>query len=131
MILTHIYVIFRYNITTSLYPFEGDTIYKLFENIGKGHFTIPEGVDSLMADLLRGRLLSQFCLETIYHYYCFHNLWLSNELCYFTYNLCVWEREAGRRHIVCDIWIFTRQSNLGFPCRVSVCVCLAPLKIQM
>lgn len=40
--------------TTSLYPFEGDNIYKLFENIGKGKFTIPDSVDSLMADLLNG-----------------------------------------------------------------------------
>ncbi|KAF3858393.1 hypothetical protein F7725_011594 [Dissostichus mawsoni] len=31
-----------YNITTSLYPFEGDNIYKLFENIGKGDYTVPE-----------------------------------------------------------------------------------------
>lgn len=30
-----------YNITTGLYPFEGDNIYKLFENIGKGDYTIP------------------------------------------------------------------------------------------
>lgn len=29
-----------YNITTGLYPF-GDNIYKLFENIGKGDYTIP------------------------------------------------------------------------------------------
>ena len=40
--------------TTSLYPFEGDNIYKLFENIGKGEFTIPDSVDTLMADLLNG-----------------------------------------------------------------------------
>lgn len=46
-----------YNMTTSLYPFEGDNIYKLFENIGKGEFTIPDSVDSLMADLLRGMLM--------------------------------------------------------------------------
>lgn len=45
-----------YNMTTSLYPFEGDNIYKLFENIGKGHFTIPDNVDSLMADLIQGML---------------------------------------------------------------------------
>ena len=27
-----------YNFTTGIYPFEGDTIFKLFENIGKGDF---------------------------------------------------------------------------------------------
>ena len=42
--------------TTSLYPFEGDNIYKLFENIGKGEFTIPDSVDSLMAGLLNGNI---------------------------------------------------------------------------
>uniref|UniRef100_A0A3Q3D1V5 Serine/threonine-protein kinase STK11 n=1 Tax=Hippocampus comes TaxID=109280 RepID=A0A3Q3D1V5_HIPCM len=45
-----------YNITTSLYPFEGDNIYKLFENIGKGEFTIPEDCGPLLSDLLRGML---------------------------------------------------------------------------
>uniref|UniRef100_A0AAY5EWJ4 Serine/threonine-protein kinase STK11 n=1 Tax=Electrophorus electricus TaxID=8005 RepID=A0AAY5EWJ4_ELEEL len=43
-----------YNITTSLYPFEGDNIYKLFENIGKGDYTIPEECGPLLSDLLRG-----------------------------------------------------------------------------
>ncbi|XP_042569674.1 serine/threonine-protein kinase STK11-like [Cyprinus carpio] len=45
-----------YNITTSLYPFEGDNIYKLFENIGKGDYTIPEDCGPLLSDLLRGML---------------------------------------------------------------------------
>lgn len=45
-----------YNITSGKYPFEGENIYKLFENIGKGEFTIPEGVDDTLADLLRGML---------------------------------------------------------------------------
>ncbi|KAJ8270074.1 hypothetical protein GJAV_G00110040 [Gymnothorax javanicus] len=45
-----------YNITTSLYPFEGDNIYKLFENIGKGDYTIPQGCGPLLSDLLRGML---------------------------------------------------------------------------
>lgn len=47
---------FRYNITTSLYPFEGDNIYKLFENIGKGDYTVPEECGPLLSDLLRGEL---------------------------------------------------------------------------
>ena len=33
-----------YNFTTGEYPFEGDTIFKLFENIGKGEFTVPQSV---------------------------------------------------------------------------------------
>uniref|UniRef100_A0A3B3SFE2 Serine/threonine-protein kinase STK11 n=1 Tax=Paramormyrops kingsleyae TaxID=1676925 RepID=A0A3B3SFE2_9TELE len=45
-----------YNITTSLYPFEGDNIYKLFENIGKGEYHIPEDCGPLLSDLLRGML---------------------------------------------------------------------------
>ncbi|CAL1536439.1 unnamed protein product [Lymnaea stagnalis] len=45
-----------YNITTGKYPFEGDNIYKLFENIGKGVYTIPEEVSDLLGDLLRGML---------------------------------------------------------------------------
>ncbi|KAG2463587.1 STK11 kinase, partial [Polypterus senegalus] len=45
-----------YNITTGLYPFEGDNIYKLFENIGKGDYNIPEDCGPLLADLLRGML---------------------------------------------------------------------------
>lgn len=45
----------RYNITTGLYPFEADNIYKLFECIGKGEFTIPTDVDSSLESLLRGR----------------------------------------------------------------------------
>ncbi|XP_077187569.1 serine/threonine-protein kinase STK11 isoform X4 [Paroedura picta] len=44
-----------YNITTGLYPFEGDNIYKLFENIGKGDYTIPEDCGPPLSDLLRGR----------------------------------------------------------------------------
>ncbi|KFU99893.1 Serine/threonine-protein kinase STK11, partial [Pterocles gutturalis] len=43
-----------YNITTGLYPFEGDNIYKLFENIGKGDYTIPEDCGPPLSDLLRG-----------------------------------------------------------------------------
>lgn len=47
-------LLYRYNITTSLYPFEGDNIYKLFENIGKGDYTIPEDCGPQLTDLLRG-----------------------------------------------------------------------------
>ncbi|ESO02166.1 hypothetical protein HELRODRAFT_94423 [Helobdella robusta] len=47
-----------YNLTTGKYPFEGENIYKLYENIGKGVYTIPTGVDDLLQDLLKGRLLA-------------------------------------------------------------------------
>ena len=50
---------FRYNITTGKYPFEGENIYKLFENIGRGEFTVPDGVADSLADLLRGTFLKQ------------------------------------------------------------------------
>jgi serine/threonine protein kinase len=40
---------------TGTYPFEGDNVYMLFENIGKGEFKMPD-VDSLLQDLLRGML---------------------------------------------------------------------------
>ncbi|XP_071800327.1 serine/threonine-protein kinase STK11-like [Asterias amurensis] len=45
-----------FNITTGTFPFEGDNIYRLFENIGKGEFTMPQGVSPLLADLLNGML---------------------------------------------------------------------------
>ncbi|EDO45439.1 predicted protein [Nematostella vectensis] len=45
-----------YNITTGKYPFEGDNIYRLFENIGKGEFSIPDEVDDSLSDLLKGML---------------------------------------------------------------------------
>ncbi|KAL8601041.1 Serine/threonine-protein kinase stk11 [Nucella lapillus] len=61
-----------YNMTTSLYPFEGDNIYKLFENIGKGQFTIPDCVDALMAGLLNGMLTyaaaERFTVQQIKHH---------------------------------------------------------------
>ncbi|XP_016373115.1 serine/threonine-protein kinase STK11-like [Sinocyclocheilus rhinocerous] len=47
-----------YNITTSLYPFEGDNIYKLFENIGKGDYTVPEECGPLLSDLLRDDVIT-------------------------------------------------------------------------
>merc|ERR1719228_1426556 len=45
-----------YNFTTGEYPFEGDTIFKLFENIGKGEFTVPQSVDKVLETLLRWML---------------------------------------------------------------------------
>lgn len=46
----------RYNITTGLYPFEGDNIYRLFENIGKGEFSIPSEIENPLRALLEGML---------------------------------------------------------------------------
>nr|CAD7456821.1 unnamed protein product [Timema tahoe] len=45
-----------YNITTGVYPFEGDNIYRLFENIGKGQFTIPDEIENPLRSLLEGML---------------------------------------------------------------------------
>ncbi|XP_013399905.1 serine/threonine-protein kinase STK11 [Lingula anatina] len=45
-----------YNIITGKYPFEGDNVYRLFETIGKGVFTIPDTGDPSVEDLIRGML---------------------------------------------------------------------------
>ncbi|WAR22695.1 STK11-like protein [Mya arenaria] len=45
-----------YNMTTGVYPFEGENIYKLFENIGKGVFTVPDTIDNILASMLKGML---------------------------------------------------------------------------
>jgi len=45
-----------YNFTTGEYPFEGDTIFKLFENIGKGDFSVPQTVERVLESLLRAML---------------------------------------------------------------------------
>jgi len=49
-------LIFSYNITTGLYPFEGDNIYRLLENIGKGVWNVPDDLDPLLTDLLLNML---------------------------------------------------------------------------
>ena len=49
-----------FNITTGKYPYEGDNIYKLFENIGKGELIIPLEVDSCLRSILAGLLDSDF-----------------------------------------------------------------------
>ena len=41
---------------TGTYPFDGENIYKLFENIGKGVYEIPPSVDHIMHSLIRGML---------------------------------------------------------------------------
>ena len=46
-----------YNLSTGLYPFEGDNIYRLFENISLGKFSIPPGVlDESLQSLIIGML---------------------------------------------------------------------------
>ncbi|KAF3428367.1 hypothetical protein E2986_05095 [Frieseomelitta varia] len=45
-----------YNITTGQYPFQGDNIYKLYENIGKGEYSIPEEVEEPLKSLIQGML---------------------------------------------------------------------------
>ncbi|XP_019870588.1 serine/threonine-protein kinase STK11 isoform X2 [Aethina tumida] len=45
-----------YNLITGKYPFEGDNIYRLFENIGKGDFTMPDSVEDPLRSLLFGML---------------------------------------------------------------------------
>ena len=46
-----------YNFVTGIYPFEGETIFRLFENIAKGDFEVPrQDVDPLLETLLRGML---------------------------------------------------------------------------
>jgi len=46
----------RFNLTSGRYPFEGDNIFKLFEKIGEGVFEVPDDVDELLGDLLKGML---------------------------------------------------------------------------
>lgn len=50
------FLICSYNIATGLYPFEGDNIYRLLENIGKGVWSVPVGLDPLLTDLLLNML---------------------------------------------------------------------------
>ncbi|XP_066992722.1 serine/threonine-protein kinase STK11 isoform X2 [Anabrus simplex] len=61
-----------YNITTGRYPFEGDNIYRLFENIGKGEFTIPSEIENPLRELLENMLQKdpdkRFTLQQIRHH---------------------------------------------------------------
>lgn len=51
-----IFISLSYNVTTGLYPFEGDNIYRLLENISKGVWSVPDGLDPLLTDLLLNML---------------------------------------------------------------------------
>ena len=55
--MCHLLFICSYNITTGLYPFEGETIFKLYENIGHGEYTVPSNIDPLLIDLLNGGIV--------------------------------------------------------------------------
>lgn len=58
--LIHI-LFYRYNIATGLYPFEGDNIYRLLENIGKNQWEAPEWLyklDKNLTKLILGMLQS-------------------------------------------------------------------------
>lgn len=45
-----------YSITTGKYPFDGENIYRLIDNISKGQFTIPDDLEETLQDLLTGML---------------------------------------------------------------------------
>jgi serine/threonine-protein kinase 11 len=61
----YLFLFDRYNMTTGVYPFEGDNIFKLFENIGKGQYQIPEGVEDNLRDLLTGQSGPQKAIKLI------------------------------------------------------------------
>lgn len=65
----------RYNIITGLYPFEGDNIYRLLENIGKSQWIPPDTLytlDNNLAELILGMLQSdpdsRYNLQQIIHH---------------------------------------------------------------
>lgn len=45
-----------YIMVVGKYPFEGNNVYTLFENIGKGAYTIPETLDPTLSSLLFGMM---------------------------------------------------------------------------
>ncbi|XP_065834579.1 serine/threonine-protein kinase stk11-like [Oscarella lobularis] len=45
-----------FNFVSGEYPFEGETVFKLLENIGKGDFAMPANIQDLLKDLLTGLL---------------------------------------------------------------------------
>eukprot|EP00123_Amoebidium_parasiticum_P015501 comp23000_c0_seq5/m.36661 comp23000_c0_seq5/g.36661 ORF comp23000_c0_seq5/g.36661 comp23000_c0_seq5/m.36661 type:complete len:442 (-) comp23000_c0_seq5:109-1434(-) len=61
-----------YNLVTGQYPFDGDNIFNLFENISKCHYSIPDYVSPMLADLLRGMLNKdenqRFTMDQIMHH---------------------------------------------------------------
>lgn len=56
----------RFNLVSGRYPFDGDNIFNLFENISKCQYEMPDDISHDLADLLRGawqQLLDVFLLE--------------------------------------------------------------------
>lgn len=52
----------RYNLTTGQYPFDGDNIYRLLENIGKSQWEAPDWLyklDTNLANLVLGMLQAE------------------------------------------------------------------------
>lgn len=49
-----------FNIITGKYPYEGDNIYHLFENIGKKEMLIPDNLEPVMLNFLTGLLCRDF-----------------------------------------------------------------------
>ena len=47
-------VLVRYHFTTGKFPFEGETIYKLFHVITIGEFNIPPDLPPLLQELIKG-----------------------------------------------------------------------------
>lgn len=45
-----------FNISTGKYPFQGDNIYRLFDNISKCEVIIPEEIEDTLVDLISGML---------------------------------------------------------------------------
>lgn len=45
-----------FNFVTGDYPFNGDTIFRLFEDIGRCELVIPPGIDPVLTDLLQNML---------------------------------------------------------------------------
>lgn len=69
----------RYNMIIGVYSFEGDNIFKLFENIGKGQYQILDGVEDNLKDLFIGKiylffyfnLICQVCYVLLnFNFYC-------------------------------------------------------------
>lgn len=78
VILLYVYLD-RYNMIIGVYSFEGDNIFKLFENIGKGQYQILDGVEDNLKDLFIGKiylffyfnLICQVCYVLLnFNFYC-------------------------------------------------------------
>lgn len=50
---------FRFNLTSGKYPFEGDNMFRLFENICEKPLVVPEELDPVLKSLLEGMLIKE------------------------------------------------------------------------